>query len=117
MIRPLPKVKQSLSDPAHLPHVVQLLLTFDPVLVEKVAVLLLNVLEDNPRLPTLYLNGCFFFILMYTGSNLLPIGKFLGLSHNKVKITFPLSLSLSYSLSLSIHLRVLMGIKILLVPL
>jgi len=33
VIRPLPKVKQSLSDPAHLPHVVQLLLTFDPVLV------------------------------------------------------------------------------------
>jgi DnaJ family protein C protein 13 len=84
VIRPLPKVKQSLSDPAHLPHVVQLLLTFDPVLVEKVAVLLHLVLEDNSRLPTLYLNGCFFFILMYTGSNLLPIGRFLSLSHNKV---------------------------------
>ena len=84
MIRPLPKVKQSLSDPAHLPHVVQLLLTFDPVLVEKVALLLHLVLEDNSRLPTLYLNGCFFFILMYTGSNLLPIGRFLSLSHNKV---------------------------------
>jgi DnaJ family protein C protein 13 len=50
-----------------------------------VAILLHNVLEDNPRLPTLYLSGCFFFILMYTGSNLLPIGKFLGLSHNKVR--------------------------------
>jgi hypothetical protein len=33
VIRPLPKVKQSLSDPAHLPHIVQLLLTFDPILV------------------------------------------------------------------------------------
>ena len=86
MIRPLPKVKQSLSDPSHLPHIVQLLLTFDPVLVEKVAILLSDVLEDNSRLPTLYLCGCFFFILMYTGSNLLPIGRFLGLSHNKVRM-------------------------------
>jgi DnaJ family protein C protein 13 len=61
-----------------------LLLTFDPILVEKVAILLHLVLEDNSRLPTLYLNGFFFFILMYNGSNLLPIGRFLTLSHNKV---------------------------------
>jgi DnaJ family protein C protein 13 len=53
--------------------------------VEQVAVLLHLVLEDNPRLPTLYLSGCFFFILMYNGSNVLPIGRFLALSHNKVK--------------------------------
>ena len=32
VIRPLPKIKQALSDPLHLPHVVQLLLTFDPTL-------------------------------------------------------------------------------------
>lgn len=91
MIRPLPKVKQSLSDPAHLPHIVQLLLTFDPILVEKVATLLHLVLEDNSRLPTLYLSGCFFFILMYTGFNLLPIGRFLALSHNKVKFQLYIS--------------------------
>ena len=41
------------------------------------------VLEENPRLPTLYLSGCFFFILMYTGSNLLDIGRFLGKTHCK----------------------------------
>jgi DnaJ family protein C protein 13 len=36
VIRPLPKVKRMLSEPSCLAHVVQLLLTFDPVLVEKV---------------------------------------------------------------------------------
>ena len=35
VIRPLPKIKQALSDPLHLPHVVQLLLTFDPTLGKK----------------------------------------------------------------------------------
>ena len=72
VIRPLPKIKQALSDPSHLPHIVQLLLTFDPTLVERVAALLHFVLEDNSRMPTLYLTGCFFFILMYMGNNLLP---------------------------------------------
>ena len=75
VIRPLPKIKQALSDPSHLPHLVQLLLTFDPTLVERVAQLLHFVLEDNSRMPTLYLTGCFFFILMYMGNNLLPIGR------------------------------------------
>ena len=44
-------------------------------LVERVAQLLHLVLENNSRMPTLYLTGCFFFILMYMGNNLLPIGK------------------------------------------
>ena len=51
----------------------QLLLTFDPILVEKVSVLLKLVIEDNPSLPKLYLTGVFFFIMMYTGSNVLPL--------------------------------------------
>ncbi len=83
VIRPLPKIKQALSDPSHLPHVVQLLLTFDPILVERVASLLHLVLEDNAKMPTLYLTGAFFFILMYMGNNLLPIARFLGMAHNK----------------------------------
>ncbi len=83
IIRPLPRVKQSLSDASTLPHLVQLLLTFEPYLVEKVATLLYLVLEDNPRLPTLYLTGFFFFVLMYTGSNVLPIGRFLAMAHEK----------------------------------
>jgi DnaJ family protein C protein 13 len=55
IIRPLPRVKRLLSDSVCLPHVVQLLLTFDPVLVEKVATLLCEVMRDNPNISTLYL--------------------------------------------------------------
>ena len=83
IIRPLPTVKRILSEPSTLPHLVQLLLTFDPVLVEQVALLLFYIMEDNPKLATLYTTGVFFFILMYTGSNLLPIGRFLLMSHDK----------------------------------
>jgi len=57
--------------------------TFDPVLVEKVATLLYLVMEDNPSTPRLYLTGVFFFILMYTGSNVLPVAKFLKYTHLK----------------------------------
>ncbi|KAJ4448169.1 DnaJ sub C member 13, partial [Periplaneta americana] len=83
IIRPLPRVKRLLSDPVCLQHVVQLLLTFDPVLVEKVATLLCEVLRDNPCISTLYITGVFYFILMYTGSNVLPVARFLQLTHTK----------------------------------
>ena len=53
----------------------QLLLTFDPILVEKVAILLYHIMQDNPQLPRLYLSGVFFFIMMYTGSNVLPVAR------------------------------------------
>jgi DnaJ family protein C protein 13 len=59
------------------------LLTFDPVLVEKVATLLCEVMRDNPNISTLYLSGVFYFILMYTGSNVLPVARFLQLTHTK----------------------------------
>ncbi|KAK2561616.1 DnaJ-like protein subfamily C member 13 [Acropora cervicornis] len=60
-----------------------LLLTFDPIIVEKVAILLFDMMLDNPILPRLYLTGVFFFIMMYTGSNVLPIGRFLQEVHVK----------------------------------
>lgn len=63
--------------------VLQLLLTFDPVLVEKVATLLFEIMQDNPNISRLYLTGVFFFILMYTGSNVLPISRFLKYTHLK----------------------------------
>lgn len=59
----------------------QLLLTFDPPLVERTASLLLQVVDQNPCLPRIYLTGVFFFILMYTGSNVLPIARFLKATH------------------------------------
>lgn len=83
IVRPLPRIKRILSDATCLPHIVQLLLTFDPVLVEKVATLLYLVMQDNPGLSRLYLSGVFFFIMMYTGSNVLPIARFLKYTHLK----------------------------------
>ncbi|XP_008562639.1 PREDICTED: dnaJ homolog subfamily C member 13-like, partial [Galeopterus variegatus] len=83
IIRPLPRVKRLLSDSTCLPHIIQLLLTFDPILVEKVAILLYHIMQDNPQLPRLYLSGVFFFIMMYTGSNVLPVARFLKYSHTK----------------------------------
>lgn len=40
VVRPMPRCKRMLSDQSCLPHVVQLLLTFEPVIVEKTAILL-----------------------------------------------------------------------------
>ncbi|XP_071508513.1 dnaJ homolog subfamily C member 13-like [Diadema antillarum] len=81
IIRPLPKPKRLLSEAVNLPHIVQLLLTFDPILVEKVSILLYTIIQDNPQLPRLYLSGVFFFIMMYTGSNVLPLAWFLKYAH------------------------------------
>lgn len=81
IIRPLPRIKRILSDATCLPHIVQLLLTFDPILVEKVALLLYMIMQDNPGVSRLYLSGAFFFIMMYTGSNVLPVARFLKYTH------------------------------------
>ncbi|CAM4760310.1 unnamed protein product [Rotaria magnacalcarata] len=81
IIRPFPKIKRLLNDPTCLPHLVQLLLTFDPSLVEKIVTLLNTLAQDNPLLPQFYMTGVFYFILMYTGSNILPIGHFLKYTH------------------------------------
>ena len=59
----------------------QLLLTMEPSIVERAATLLSRLVEDNPTLPRLYLTGAFFFALMYTGSNVLPIIQFLRVAH------------------------------------
>ena len=40
-------------------------------------------LQDNPQLPRMFTTGVFFFIMMYTGSNVLPIAKFLKATHTK----------------------------------
>lgn len=81
IIRPIPRVKKILSDSTCLLHIVQLLLTFDPVIVEKVAALLCLVMKDNSQISSIYLTGIFYFILMYNGSNVLPIARFLKLTH------------------------------------
>jgi len=53
------------------------------VIVEKVARLLHMIMQDNPGLSRLYLTGAFYFILMYTGSNVIPIAMFLKYAHMK----------------------------------
>ena len=40
-------------------------------------------MDDNPLVSRLYLTGVFYFILMYTGSNVLPITRFLKATHLK----------------------------------
>lgn len=45
VVRPLPRCKRMICETNALPHVVQLLLTFDPILVEKVAHLLSIVMQ------------------------------------------------------------------------
>lgn len=83
IIRPMPKVKRYLSDIRCLPHLCQLLLTFEPRIVEKVCTLLYHVMYENPIVNQLFLTGFFFFVMMYTGSNILPISKFLKYTHTK----------------------------------
>ncbi|ELU18389.1 hypothetical protein CAPTEDRAFT_227625 [Capitella teleta] len=83
IIRPLPRILRLSSEATCLPHIVQLLLTFDPILVEKVATLLHLIMQDNPVLPRLYLTGAFFFVAMYTGGNVLPVARFLKYTHTK----------------------------------
>ncbi len=81
IIRPLPRAKRVLSEPNVLPHIVQLLLTFDPRLVERV-VNLLNVVMEVKKV---YLDGQSEFSLPPS----LPPS---------------LSLSLSFSLPLYVHI-------------
>ncbi|XP_055920872.1 dnaJ homolog subfamily C member 13 isoform X1 [Eupeodes corollae] len=80
---PGPKLSRKLSEFICLPHIVQVCLTHDPGLLERVASLLCQIMEDNPEMPKVYLTGVFYFMLMYTGSNILPITKFLKMTHMK----------------------------------
>lgn len=78
---PGPKLSRKLSEFVCLPHIVQACLTHDPGLLERVATLLCQIMEDNPEMPKVYLTGVFYFMLMYTGSNILPIARFLKMTH------------------------------------
>uniref|UniRef100_A0A7E4V2Q6 J domain-containing protein n=1 Tax=Panagrellus redivivus TaxID=6233 RepID=A0A7E4V2Q6_PANRE len=100
VIRPLPKVKGILSEPVLLYQIVPLLLTYDPSIVQRVAALLLQVMTDNQYISRLYLSGVFFFILMYNGSNILTVAKFLHCTHRKQ--AFRAAISKSESVSSSI---------------
>lgn len=80
---PGPKLSRKLSEFICLPHIVQVCLTHDPALLERVATLLCQIMQDNPEMPKVHLTGVFYFMLMYTGSNILPIARFLKMTHMK----------------------------------
>lgn len=80
---PGPKLSRKLSEFVCLPHIVQVCLTHDPALLERVASLLCQIMQDNPEMPKVHLTGVFYFMLMYTGSNILPIARFLKMTHMK----------------------------------
>lgn len=80
---PGPRMSRKLSEFLYLPQIVQLCLTHDPALVERVATLLCQIMEDNSEMSKIYLTGVFYFMLMYTGSNILPVARFLKLTHMK----------------------------------
>ena len=83
VMQPLPRVKRFLSDPSVLPHITQLLLTFDPSICSRVHTLLHMLMEDNPLVPRFFLTGGFFFSLMYMGSDVLPLCRLLFLTHRQ----------------------------------
>ncbi|EMD43043.1 Hypothetical protein EHI5A_169700 [Entamoeba histolytica KU27] len=94
LLRPIPRAKRILSSPRHLPHIVQLLLTAAPTIVDTAARLLKNLLEDNPTAqPKFYLTGVFYFALMYSGSNLKEISRLLYATHRQQKIGEAVELS------------------------
>ena len=63
------------------------------------AILLYYIMEDNPKLSTLYTTGVFFFILMYTGSNLLPIGRVLSMTHDKQAFRYSYQTKVEYDIT------------------
>ncbi|KRX56670.1 DnaJ -like protein subfamily C member 13 [Trichinella sp. T9] len=81
IIRPPSKVKQILASSSCLPHIVQLFLTFDPDIVARTAKLLKALIQDSPVISKLYLTGLYYFALMYSGSNIMPIAELFHCSH------------------------------------
>ncbi|KAG5472440.1 hypothetical protein LSCM1_03839 [Leishmania martiniquensis] len=83
IMQPQPKVKRLLSSPAVLPHLVQLLLTFDSGVCSRVHVLLLSLMEVNPLVGRFFLTGVFFFSCLYTASDVLPMCRLLAATHHR----------------------------------
>ncbi|GET90826.1 endosomal trafficking protein RME-8, putative [Leishmania tarentolae] len=83
IMQPQPKVKRLLSSPSALPHLVQLLLTFDSGVCTRVHKLLLSLMEANPLLGRFFLTGVFFFSCLYTASDVLPMCRLLAATHHR----------------------------------
>ncbi|KAG5497983.1 hypothetical protein GH5_02779 [Leishmania sp. Ghana 2012 LV757] len=83
IMQPQPKVKRLLSSPGVLPHLVQLLLTFDSGICSRVHALLLSLMEANPLVGRFFLTGVFFFSCLYTASDVLPMCRLLAATHHR----------------------------------
>lgn len=83
VMQPQPKVKRLLSMPSILPHIVQLLLTFDSGICARVHTLLFALMETNPLVGRLFLTGVFFFSCLYTASDVLPMCRLLAATHRR----------------------------------
>ncbi|XQJ29071.1 endosomal trafficking protein RME-8, putative [Leishmania guyanensis] len=83
IMQPQPKVKRLLSSPSILPHLVQLLLTFDSGVCSRVHTLLLSLMEANPLVGHFFLTGVFFFSCLYTASDVLPMCRLLAATHHR----------------------------------
>ena len=86
-MKPLPRARVMLSDMKKvLPHVVQVLLTQHPKLIETASVLIKMIVQENDDLVRkLYRSGLFCFAFMYQGSNVLPLVELVKATHNKQK--------------------------------
>jgi hypothetical protein len=81
---PTARVIQRLAAPANLPHIAQLLLTHDPLLMRAACSLLLSVCGSHAAtLHRLYTTGVFFFALAYVGKDLEPLGELLLETHDQ----------------------------------
>ncbi|CCW68090.1 unnamed protein product [Phytomonas sp. Hart1] len=88
IMQPLPRVKRFLSSTTVLPYIVQLLLTFDSAVCERVNRLLYSIMEDNPLMSYLFFTGYYYFSLVYTASDVLPFSRMLDLTHHHQSIVY-----------------------------
>jgi DnaJ family protein C protein 13 len=85
IMKPLPRARIILSDmKVVLPHIVQLLITQQPRLIEKAAELITLITEENEMLiRKMYRTGLFCFAFMYQGSNVLPLVQLVKDTHTR----------------------------------
>lgn len=82
---PLSRARVLLSDmKTVLPHVVQILMTQHPKLIESASILIKLIVDENEELVRkLYRTGLFCFAFMYKGSNVLPLAMLVKETHDR----------------------------------
>lgn len=97
---PLPICHRQMSKKTCVSRIAQTLLTNDPEFVNKSCNLLsVYISQNSDAMKTIYQTGIFFYILAYSGSDLIEAGKFLRLSHLQQKFMQSDGISATCSLS------------------